>query len=72
MIQELFLEEFMKVNMKAGGSNSGQNDSKKVDSMLPTFYNALPTESDELKQKLREEARAQFLQVRKFRCALTK
>ena len=31
--------------------------------ILPRFYTGLPAETDELKQKLREEARAQFLQV---------
>ena len=31
---------------------------------MPKFYSGLPAETDELKQKLREEARAQFLQRR--------
>ena len=33
-------------------------------SVIGKFYNQLPCESDELGQKLREEARAQFLQRR--------
>ena len=34
--------------------------------ILPRFYTGLPAETDELKQKLREEARTQFLQVCEF------
>jgi hypothetical protein len=57
----------MRVNLGSGNSNDNKsidasNDTK-ASAVLPTFYNALPTENDELKQKLREEARAQFLQV---------
>ena len=54
---EYFLEEFTKVNLK--GSKKATNDD-----ILPKFYSGLPAETDELKQKLREEARAQFLQRR--------
>ena len=32
--------------------------------VIPQFYKSLPTEADVLQQKLREEARAQFLQRR--------
>ena len=55
--QELFSEEFSQVNL--GKLRSSKTSSE----IIPTFFNALPTENDELKQKLREEARAQFLQV---------
>eukprot|EP00093_Oithona_nana_P011439 11439.XXX_267153_265527_1 [CDS] Oithona nana genome sequencing. len=54
---EYFLEEFTKVNLK--GSKKAANED-----ILPKFYSGLPAETDELKQKLREEARAQFLQRR--------
>ena len=55
--QELFADEFTRVNL--GTISSGKPGS----GILPTFYSAPPTESDDLRQKLREEARAQFLQV---------
>ena len=54
---EYFLEEFKKVNL------AGENVSKDYD-ILPKFHTNLPSENDEFKQKLREEARAQFLQRR--------
>lgn len=54
---EYFLEEFTKVNL------NGKPLDKKLE-ILPKFYSGLPPEFDELKQKLREEARAQFLQRR--------
>ena len=56
--EEYFIEEFKSVNLKGGEANLAQLD------VLPRFYNGLPAETDELKQKLREEARAQFLQRR--------
>jgi hypothetical protein len=52
---DYFLEEFQAVNL------SGR---KLEESKIPRFYSVLPSENDELKQKLREEARAQFLQRR--------
>merc|ERR1719394_1027652 len=56
--EDYFLEEFKNVNL--------QGEEKKMAELeiLPRFYTALPAETDELKQKLREEARAQFLQRR--------
>lgn len=56
--EELFLEEFQAVNL------GKQNAVEKKSNILPAFHNALPKDNDELKQKLREEARAQFLQRR--------
>ena len=54
---EYFLEEFMKVNLK------GENPLKNGE-IIPKLYSGLPPEDNDLKQKLREEARAQFLQRR--------
>ena len=55
---ELFKQEYL--DMK--GQNLPRADrSYKV---IPQFYKSLPTEDDVLQQKLREEARAQFLQRR--------
>ena len=55
---ELFKQEYL--DMK--GKNLPRADrSFKV---IPQFYKSLPTEDDVLQQKLREEARAQFLQRR--------
>ena len=52
-----FSEEFKNVNLQGEEKKMAQLE------ILPRFYNGLPAETDELKQKLREEARAQFLQV---------
>merc|ERR1712110_398722 len=54
---EYFLEEFTKVNLN--GETQLNNEE-----ILPKLYSGLPPEDNELKQKLREEARAQFLQRR--------
>lgn len=54
---EYFLEEFTKVNL----NGETQLNSEEI---LPKLYSGLPPEDNELKQKLREEARAQFLQRR--------
>ena len=54
---EYFLEEFTKVNL------NGETQLKNEE-ILPKLYSGLPPEDNELKQKLREEARAQFLQRR--------
>ena len=54
---ELFAEEYLRVN-DVRGSRVGDSD------LIPTFFRALPPEDDVLRQKLREEARAEFLQRR--------
>ena len=54
---EYFLEEFTKVNLN--GETQLNNEE-----ILPKLYSGLSPEDNELKQKLREEARAQFLQRR--------
>ena len=54
---ELFAEEYLRVN-DASGSRAGDSE------LIPTFFRALPPEDDVLRQKLREEARAEFLQRR--------
>jgi len=56
--EECFIEEFENVNLQGEEKNLAKLE------ILPRFYTALPAETDELKQKLREEARAQFLQRR--------
>ena len=58
--EECFIEEFENVNLQGEEKNLAKFE------ILPRFYTALPAETDELKQKLREEARAQFLQVSEF------
>ena len=58
--EECFIEEFENVNLQGEEKNLAKLE------ILPRFYTALPAETDELKQKLREEARAQFLQVSEF------
>jgi len=55
--KEMFRKEY--VDMGGGGNRVG--DSFDV---IPRFYKVLPGEEDILQQKLREEARAQFLQRR--------
>ena len=55
---ELFKKEYL--TMK-GQTLHTEHQSYKV---IPQFYSSLPTEQDALQQKLREEARAQFLQRR--------
>ena len=55
---ELFKKEYL--DMK--GQNLPRED--KSYKVIPQFYKSLPTEDDVLQQKLREEARAQFLQRR--------
>ena len=71
----LFEREFRKINLglkddindEARGKQS--SDTKLEDkpnslNIVPPFYVGLPPENDDLRQKLREEARAQFLQRR--------
>ena len=55
--EELFKKEYLE--MKGGGSPAAA--SYKV---IPQFYKPLPRDDEVLQQKLREEARAQFLQRR--------
>jgi len=55
----LFEREFRRVNL--GDDGKGEDSSAAV---IGKFHNHLPCESDDLGQKLREEARAQFLQRR--------
>ena len=70
----LFEKEFRKVNL---GLKDSENEKCKAQShetntkhspctlnIVPPFYVGLPPENDDLRQKLREEARAQFLQRR--------
>ena len=54
---EYFAEEFRKVNLS-------DSEPLKNGDILPKLYSGLPPEDNDLKQKLREEARAQFLQRR--------
>ena len=54
---ELFKKEYLEMK----GQN--RNDDKSFQ-IIPQFYKTLPSEEDVLQQKLREEARAQFLQRR--------
>ena len=53
---ELFAEEYL----RAKNAKDGVGDCE----LIPTFFRALPPEEDVLRQKLREEARAEFLQRR--------
>ena len=55
---ELFKKEYLAMK---GHTLHTEHQSYKV---IPQFYSSLPTEQDALQQKLREEARAQFLQRR--------
>ena len=55
---ELFKKEYLAMK---GQTLHTEHKSYKV---IPQFYSSLPTEQDALQQKLREEARAQFLQRR--------
>jgi len=55
----MFRREY--IDMGGGGRSGRVGDSFNV---IPQFYKALPGEEDILQQKLREEARAQFLQRR--------
>jgi len=57
--EELFRKEYLA--MGGGSSNAGRGESYTV---IPKFHKPLPGEDDILQQKLREEARAQFLQKR--------
>jgi serine/threonine-protein phosphatase 2A regulatory subunit B'' len=50
---QLFEEEYLRTRKTTGASR-----------LIPTFFRALPPEEDVLQQKLREEARAEFLQRR--------
>ena len=61
---ELFEEEFRAVNLGQKLSITEASPNTKNLSQIPRFYSALPADNDELGQKLREEARAQFLQRR--------
>jgi len=63
---ELFEREFRRVNL-GEGDNSGSSShitSEGDHRVIAKFFNELPLETDEIGQKLREEARAQFLQRR--------
>ena len=67
----LFEKEFRKINLGLKDSEdetSVQSNESKTKcaalSVVPPFYVSLPPENDDLRQKLREEARAQFLQRR--------
>ena len=67
----LFEMEFKKVNLGIKDETSTEQSREKIrkivpDSLniVPPFYVGLPPENDDLRQKLREEARAQFLQRR--------
>ena len=55
--EALFEKEYLKVNL-------GQDQQKHANDLVGPFHVQLPPENDELRQKLREEARAQFLQRR--------
>lgn len=57
--EELFKREYLKMR---GGVTT--EDKKGGYNIIPKFYKPLPGEEDALQQKLREEARAQFLQRR--------
>ena len=65
----LFEREFRKVNLglkdEPCKKQSGDlKDTPNSLTIVPPFYVGLPPENDDLRQKLREEARAQFLQRR--------
>ena len=71
----LFEKEFRKVNLGLADIDQGdicKDQSKDISTnsvkcplnIVPPFYVGLPPENDDLRQKLREEARAQFLQRR--------
>lgn len=55
--EELFKKEYLE--MKGGGSPAAASYR-----VIPQFYKPLPRDDEVLQQKLREEARAQFLQRR--------
>ena len=57
----LFEKEFRRVNL---GGRDAANVSDSSEAVIGKFYSELPADTDELGQKLREEARAQFLQRR--------
>eukprot|EP00090_Calanus_glacialis_P037723 TRINITY_DN6522_c0_g1_i1.p1 TRINITY_DN6522_c0_g1~~TRINITY_DN6522_c0_g1_i1.p1 ORF type:complete len:451 (+),score=188.34 TRINITY_DN6522_c0_g1_i1:44-1396(+) len=57
--EEMFKREYLEMG---GGSKVGKGGGSF--SVIPQFYKPLPGEEDVLQQKLREEARAQFLQRR--------
>ena len=69
----LFEKEFREINLGLKDSEdrtsvqSNESKAKYAEtalSVVPPFYVSLPPENDDLRQKLREEARAQFLQRR--------
>mgnify|MGYP001217195988 FL=1 len=70
----LFEKEFRKVNLGLKDSENEKCNEQSHEtntkhspctlSIVPPFYVGLPPENDDLRQKLREEARAQFLQRR--------
>ena len=53
---KLFSEEYLSMRGQASGGSSYR--------VIPQFYKSPPADEDVLQQKLREEARAQFLQRR--------
>ena len=56
---EIFAEEYLRTVLTKNVGDRHQNGD-----LIPTFFRALPPEEDVLRQKLREEARAEFLQRR--------
>ena len=62
---ELFEREFRRVNLGEGDNNGSSSHitSEGNHRVIAKFFTELPLETDEIGQKLREEARAQFLQV---------
>ena len=69
----LFEKEFRKVNLGINETSLDEVPNKNSNAIstalkplnvVPPFYVGLPPENDDLRQKLREEARAQFLQRR--------
>ena len=56
----LFEKEFRRVNLGGDAANFAESS----EAVIGKFYSELPADTDELGQKLREEARAQFLQRR--------
>ena len=63
--QQHFEETYVRMKAEKGGTSSSSSSSgASSKEMIPTFFVNLPHEDDVLQQKLREEARAEFLQRR--------
>ncbi len=58
---ELFRQAYL--DLKSNTSNN-KNTSSSNSTLVPPFFHTLPSDDDALRQKLREEARAEFLQRR--------